>query len=690
MTRNRDPVVSVLIVLITSVVVCLPPCVGPVAAVDVLRVGAGGIDWEDIGELEGVSTENGVLRLSRVDRARDALADLRSRGGHIFAAQDKHASLIGPLTDGSRSTFWQPRATRTDFTGFSLRIDLGAILPIERIIVSGKEESFMRAWELFLHDGDPDSMRFDLPIDFGDPVLSNANEESPVIDITFPLQYVRFIKLENRAEKIFTVTELEVFGDGFAPSGQFTSQIRDLKEPANFGDMLASAVRDPQADVVLQTRTGSVPDPRIYYQKVEDVRAGGITEEPIEPVGFPQAAGIFSTLDSDDRVERDNLQEWSRWTAPSVDLTDQFRSPGNRQFLQFRLLFTSGHVRQTASVRSFQIEFSTPSLAGGGVMGEIVPATVVLGQEHTFDYFIRPDFAIQAPLLAVQVGVQGTNLRWNPFSGASFGAYRVERRRDDDGQFGEIARINDASKASYTDSDRESGVSYEYRILVEPGGVPGLDAIRITTPFPATLESVELDGETVPPDQFEEMGLDDPSSFTVWLKERRIQSSDQVLKVRFRGLVTVFGTRFSGRVFDFGRGEFGQEVLPGDATADSDANRLSIHGELLRTLLKDLQVEPAVFTPNGDGINDELTITYVLMKALAAVPVELTLHDLTGRRVRQLQADQPNGPASTSLDSWDGRDDGERLVPPGLYLLRLSVSTDTGSETQTRLVHLAY
>ena len=683
---------SILIVLISSAAVCLPLGVGPVAAADILRIGVGGIDWEDIGELEGVSTVNGVLRLSRVDPARDALSDIKERGGHIFAAQDKHANLILPLTDDNHATSWQPPAKRTDFTGFSVRIDLGAILPIERIIVSGKEESFMRAWELFLHDGDPERLRHDLPIDFGDPKLSSADEDSPVIDMAFPLQYVRFIKLENRAEKIFTITELEVFGDGFAPTGQFTSQIRDLKEPANFGDMFASVLRDPETDVVLQTRTGSVLDPHIYYRKVEDLRAGGITEEPIQPVGFPQAAAIFATLNSDDRVERDNLEDWSRWSAPSGDLSDQFRSAGNRQFVQFRLLFTSGHVRQTAAVESFEIEFSTPSLAGGGVVGEIIPATVVLGQEQTFDYFIRPEFAIEAPLLAVQIGAQGTsaNLRWSPFSGASFGAYRVERRPVDDGRFEVIARIEDVSDASFTDPERESAVSYEYQILVEPGGVPGLDAIRITTPFPAILESVELDGETVPPDQFEEIGLDDPNSLTVRLMERRIQSSDQVLKVRFRGLVTVFGTRFSGRVFDFGRGEFGQEVLPGDATADSDADRLSIHGELLRTLLKDLQVEPAVFTPNGDGINDELTITYVLMKALAAVPVELTLHNLTGRRVRQLQADQPNGPASTSLDSWDGRDDHERLVPPGLYLLRLSVSTDTGSETQTRLVRLAY
>ena len=680
------------IAMIPSALVCLLLWTAPAAAVDTLRVGVGGDEWEDTGKLEGVSTENGVLQLSRVDPARDALADLRKRGGDIFSPQDKHAGLTGLLADDSHTTFWQPPPRRTDFTGFSLRIDLGAILPIERIRVFGQEDNFIRAWELFLHDGDPERLRDDLPITFGDPVLSKTDQDSSVIDVTFPLQFVRFIKLENRAENIFAVTEIEVFGDGFAPTGQFTSEIIDLNEPANFGDLLASVVRDSQADVVLQTRTGSVPDPRLFYRKVEDVEAGGITEEPIEPVGYPQAALEFDGLHANDRgALQDNRRDWSRWTAPSGDLVDEFRAPGNRQYVQYRLLFTSGHVRQTAQVESFGIEYSTPSLAGGGVLGEIVPATVVLGQEHSFDYYIRSQFAIPTTLLEAEVGTQGdaARLLWRRFSGRRFDGYRVERRGAGD-EFEAISRLEGVSDTSFVDADLETGVSYEYRVLVEPAGRRGLDAVRIQTPFPASLESVELNGETLSADRIEEIGLDDSTSLTLQLLEDRIENSDQVLTVRFRSLVTIFGTSFSGRVFDLAESELGQDVIPGDVTALSEANTLSIRGKLEKTLLRDLRVEPAVFTPNGDGINDELAITYVLMKALDAVPVELTLFDLSGRRVRRLRAGQRHGPASTALSSWDGRDDRQRLVPPGLYLLQLSVVTDTVSEKQTQLVHLAY
>ena len=99
-------------------------------------------------------------------------------------------------------------------------------------------------------------------------------------------------------------------------------------------------------------------------------------------------------------------------------------------------------------------------------------------------------------------------------------------------------------------------------------------------------------------------------------------------------------------------------------------------------------MSPATFTPNGDGINDQLNVSYILLRALQKVPVDLSLYDLSGRLVRKLQnSGAINGP---QLLIWDGRDDSGNTVPPGLYLLRLSIDTDTGSEDQTLTVGVAY
>jgi flagellar hook assembly protein FlgD len=70
------------------------------------------------------------------------------------------------------------------------------------------------------------------------------------------------------------------------------------------------------------------------------------------------------------------------------------------------------------------------------------------------------------------------------------------------------------------------------------------------------------------------------------------------------------------------------------------------------------------------------------------VPVEISLYDLSGRIIRRLQnSGALNGPQQLI---WDGRNEGGDMAPPGLYLLRLSIDTDTGTEDRTLLVGLAY
>ena len=105
-------------------------------------------------------------------------------------------------------------------------------------------------------------------------------------------------------------------------------------------------------------------------------------------------------------------------------------------------------------------------------------------------------------------------------------------------------------------------------------------------------------------------------------------------------------------------------------------------------LIDDLQLTSPVFSPNGDGINDQLQVSYILLRALSEVPINVTLYDLSGRTVRRLQnSGALNGP---QLLTWDGRNEDGAMAPPGMYLLRLSIDTDTGSENRTLLVGLAY
>jgi len=76
------------------------------------------------------------------------------------------------------------------------------------------------------------------------------------------------------------------------------------------------------------------------------------------------------------------------------------------------------------------------------------------------------------------------------------------------------------------------------------------------------------------------------------------------------------------------------------------------------------------------------------LRARSQVPIDVTLYDLSGRTIRHLQNNSAlNGPQKVS---WNGRNEEGAMAPPGLYLLRLSIQTDTGSENRTLLVGLAY
>jgi hypothetical protein len=65
------------------------------------------------------------------------------------------------------------------------------------------------------------------------------------------------------------------------------------------------------------------------------------------------------------------------------------------------------------------------------------------------------------------------------------------------------------------------------------------------------------------------------------------------------------------------------------------------------------------------------------------------------------QSTPPRDRGRSSLDSndksayrshalWDDMDDNRRLLPPGIYLLRLEVETDDATFTASRVVSLAY
>lgn len=229
---------------------------------------------------------------------------------------------------------------------------------------------------------------------------------------------------------------------------------------------------------------------------------------------------------------------------------------------------------------------------------------------------------------------------------------------------------------------QENEFTYHLRSVVSSGN-RGFDTVIIHTPFAARATGVRVDGVEI--DNF--TTASDLGRLQVSFPDQRITRSGQEVAVRFASLVTVSGTEFRGEVADSQSDAFPQRVAFGDAAEEVSDNTLTVSARIDDELFTGVVFSSAVITPNGDGINDQISLDYILLKATHEVEVEVVVYDLSGRPVHRLyKARDRSGPNQVS---WNGRDD-DGTVPPGMYLLRLKAATDAGIATQMRSIAVVY
>jgi hypothetical protein len=242
---------------------------------------------------------------------------------------------------------------------------------------------------------------------------------------------------------------------------------------------------------------------------------------------------------------------------------------------------------------------------------------------------------------------------------------------------GEIhpASVNPAESVQFT---------YAVRARVEAGQA-GFNQLEVRTPARVeAIRAVRIDREDVDFDV--EFDMADPHQFRVEFS--RIIQDQTLLEVDFDARVFVYGTVFSASVVDGEADEVAQEVTPGDAVAALLSDDLVVRTALSGNLLGDVSIAPNPFTPNGDDINDQAQITYTLLRLMEAVPIEVEIYDLHGKRVRQLRGDR--GASALYQLAWDGRDDAGTMALPGLYIYRISVEAGSGSEEKLGHIALVY
>jgi hypothetical protein len=229
-------------------------------------------------------------------------------------------------------------------------------------------------------------------------------------------------------------------------------------------------------------------------------------------------------------------------------------------------------------------------------------------------------------------------------------------------------------------------VQFTYAVRARlDAGQAGFNRLEVRTP--ARLEAVRavrIDRREVDFDV--EFDAANPHQFSVDFA--RIAQDQTLLEVDFDARVFVYGTVFSASVVDGEADEVAQEVTPGDAVTALLGDDLVVRTALEGNLLAEVAVEPNPFTPNGDGINDQAQITYTLLRLTEEAPLGVEIYDLNGQQVRALRGDR--GASALYQLVWDGRDDGGNMVPPGLYIYRISVEAGSGSEEKLGHIALVY
>jgi hypothetical protein len=94
----------------------------------------------------------------------------------------------------------------------------------------------------------------------------------------------------------------------------------------------------------------------------------------------------------------------------------------------------------------------------------------------------------------------------------------------------------------------------------------------------------------------------------------------------------------------------------------------------------DLSIEPNPFSPDGDGFEDQAVFRYTL-------PMEsnltIRIYDVKGRLIRTLVDDEPSVSGEML---WDGKDDENRTVRIGIYIVLAEAAGDSYSQKKTTVV----
>ena len=604
---------------------------------------------------------------------------------------------------------------------WTLYVDLGRFFPIRLVRLFPSLESPVRvsAYTFFrgiagtekevpglsLDDPDVGQLAFPVFTKIAPSFPTFVTEQSvPVnvqdtirVDFDPPSKF-RYSRIDFQTQLDYDLAEMEFYADGFAPEAYYESMPLPLPA-AKLGRIFwdEEKIGDPtKSNVTVRVQTGLNSEPQVMFRvnefesRVEwkdegaiviDRRPGSRTLGQELDLNDPQnnleAREIFSALLPEEResvrltreeyqslpgnlrrqVEPD-LEFWSG--IQKVNNGELIKAPSGRPFIQIQIEFESLSPDAATVLKNLRFEYSAPQITDL-VLGEIAPAVgVIAGRDTVFN------MSIKASLGAENNGINClqvfTPARVNTVESLSIGQRELSLvTSTHEGEIGET----------------EFGVLH----VADDQFVIGFSDIK--------PDAADANGEVTLDLSFRARVIDFQTKFSANVFLDTLEPKYQRLYTN-NGILTLSSDSDTLALFLPQPVEGANVVDFKLRDALSDRNSLAVVADISlqgRQLISNLEFSGVSFTPNGDGVNDVLSIRYDIQRLLEDRTLYFEVYDLAGNRVSHVERELRSGGYS---DSWDGRSETGDLVPPGIYLVRLSADADESTSAISRLVSVVY
>ena len=170
--------------------------------------------------------------------------------------------------------------------------------------------------------------------------------------------------------------ELQVFGEGHPLRVRMQSPLIDLGGLKRIGGIRWAAQVPEGARIEVSSRTGNDLKEEIIFR---DKDGKQVTERVYNRL-IPNFRGPVDTLLSAGA-------DWSPWSRPYLSSDEPFQSPVPRSFLELRIDLISDGT-EGATLQLLEIDVDDPIASDS--RAEIIPTTVMAGQETEFRYLLLP------------------------------------------------------------------------------------------------------------------------------------------------------------------------------------------------------------------------------------------------------------------------------------------------------------